>query len=198
MNTPRQPRAAQTVPARAIPAQAALLLHPIRARLLSSFARQTRTTRDLAQMHPDLPQATLYRHLKLLLDGGVLEVVREERVGGTIQRHYRVRDGQSGLSQEQMRDFTPQDYLATFEAYVAGLLERYSAFLKGDSGAQADSPQGGASFQRASLYLTDEDFRQFQQEIMACFERAAQRSQPGGRGYTLAICAIPDPPGQKA
>ena len=40
---------------------------------------------------PDIPQATLYRHIAVLADAEVLEVADERRVRGAVERSYRLR-----------------------------------------------------------------------------------------------------------
>ncbi|WP_433221161.1 hypothetical protein [Microtetraspora malaysiensis] len=39
---------------------------------------------------PDIPKTSVYRHVGLLADAGVLEVTDEQRVHGAVERHYRL------------------------------------------------------------------------------------------------------------
>src|SRR5215831_1697445 len=60
-----------------------LLLHPVRLRILQTFlGDRTLTTSDLQAELPDVPPASLYRHVGKLVDAGVLAVVSERRVRG--------------------------------------------------------------------------------------------------------------------
>lgn len=55
-----------------------VLLHPVRLRIAQHLALHTQATvRQLGEALPDVPAASLYRHLRRMTELGVLEVVRE-------------------------------------------------------------------------------------------------------------------------
>ncbi len=57
-----------------------LILHPVRLRIVHAMSGgRTRTTSELCTSLPDVPRTTLYRHVGLLAEAGVLEVVGEQR-----------------------------------------------------------------------------------------------------------------------
>ncbi|MYU09985.1 helix-turn-helix domain-containing protein [Streptomyces sp. SID8361] len=49
------------------------------------------TTAQLRDRLPDVPPATMYRHIATLTQAGILEVIHERQVRGTVERSYRVR-----------------------------------------------------------------------------------------------------------
>src|SRR5262249_24220554 len=64
-----------------------LLLHPVRLRILQTFlGDRTLTTSDLQAELPDVPPASLYRHVARLVGAGVLVVVDERRGPGAPPR----------------------------------------------------------------------------------------------------------------
>ena len=68
-----------------------VLLHPIRLRIVRAFLGDAElTARDVAEKLDDVPQATLYRHLKHLADAGALIVISETPVRGAMERTYRL------------------------------------------------------------------------------------------------------------
>jgi hypothetical protein len=75
-----------------------LLLHPVRMRLVTELAGRQMTPGQLAAALPDVPQATLYRQINRLLEGGVFEVVAEQVVNGATERTYAVVGGGDRLS----------------------------------------------------------------------------------------------------
>ena len=57
-------------------ASADLLLHPVRLRIVQAFlGDRALTTAELGTELPDVPPASLYRHVGVLVEGGVLAVV---------------------------------------------------------------------------------------------------------------------------
>lgn len=65
-----------------------LLADPLRLRLLLAFAAGDRTAKQVASELGE-PVTKLYRHVDALHDAGLLEVVRERRKRGTIERTFR-------------------------------------------------------------------------------------------------------------
>jgi len=69
-----------------------LLLHPVRLRIVQAFlGDRALTTGELRAELPDVPPASLYRHIARLVDAGVLGVVSERRVRGAVERTYILR-----------------------------------------------------------------------------------------------------------
>ena len=66
-----------------------LLLHPLRLRIVQTFLgdRQLTTGQLLAEID-GIPPATLYRQVATLAKAGVLTVVGERQVRGTVERTY--------------------------------------------------------------------------------------------------------------
>jgi hypothetical protein len=73
-------------------ASADLLLHPVRLRIVKAFlGDRALTTRQLACELPDVPAASVYRHVGRLAEAEVLHVVAERRVRGITERTYMLR-----------------------------------------------------------------------------------------------------------
>ena len=73
---------------------ASLILHPVRMRDPPSRSDgESLTAQGLADILPDVARATLYRHSTILVDGGLIEVVGEQRVRGAVERTYTLRHG---------------------------------------------------------------------------------------------------------
>ena len=65
-----------------------VLLHPVRIKILTALAGQEATPSDIAAAAPDIPKASLYRHLNILRACGAIQEVREYRVRGTFEKVY--------------------------------------------------------------------------------------------------------------
>ena len=66
------------------PSRADLIMHPVRMRLLATLAHRQLTPRQLSQLLPDIPQATLYHHLGILTRAELLRVVSERQIRGAV------------------------------------------------------------------------------------------------------------------
>lgn len=57
------------------------ITNPVKCKLLLEIHSQGKATaKQLADIYTDIPQATLYRHLKKMLSDGILQVVEETQV----------------------------------------------------------------------------------------------------------------------
>ena len=67
--------------------QLRLLADPLKLKLIQAFAEQPRTTRDVAEeLGENLTR--LYRHVDALLDAGLIEITREQKKRGTVERTF--------------------------------------------------------------------------------------------------------------
>ena len=101
--------------------RADLILHPVRLRIILAFARGRRLTpQQVAAVLPDVPQATLYRQIERLYQGGALAVASERRVRGAVERTYVLAEGGASLLPEELANASRDDHLAYFTAFAAG------------------------------------------------------------------------------
>ncbi|MFC7646807.1 helix-turn-helix domain-containing protein [Streptosporangium lutulentum] len=111
-------------------ATADLLLHPVRMRILQAlFDADPMTTAQLRDRLPDIAPATMYRHIAVLTDAGVLEVVGEKRVRGTMERSYRVRPEQAVVDPAARAAMTRKDHQRSFTTFVASLMTDFDRYL---------------------------------------------------------------------
>ena len=88
-----------------------LLLHPIRLRIIQTFLGDRRlTTGQLRLEIADVAPATLYRQVATLAQAGVLTVVDERRVRGTVERTYALSIADAELSDDELIRMTPDDH----------------------------------------------------------------------------------------
>ncbi|MEV0647633.1 helix-turn-helix domain-containing protein [Phytomonospora sp. NPDC050363] len=135
---------------------AELVLHPVRIRILRAIAGHRRTTRELVEDLPDVPQATLYRHLAALTKGGVLEIAEEHKIRGAVERVYALPAG--GLTPATMAQATAEDHGRYFTAFVSTLLSDFSRYLSREN---VDLAADGAGYQQTVLNLDDAELADF-------------------------------------
>ena len=65
------------------------ITNPVKCKLLLEIHSQGKATaKQLADIYNDIPQATLYRYLKKMLSDGIIQVVEETPVRGTVEKTY--------------------------------------------------------------------------------------------------------------
>jgi DNA-binding transcriptional ArsR family regulator len=167
-----------------------LLLHPIRLRIVHALSGdRVRTTSDLCRQLPDVPKTSLYRHVGLLAEGGILEVVDEQRVHGAVERHYRLRGGGAVIDRETALAMTLDDHRRGFTGAMASLLAEFNAYLDRDG---ADPPADAVGYKQGVLWLDDAEAVELAEEIVAALRRrAANGPGDGRRPRLLSLIAFP-------
>jgi DNA-binding transcriptional ArsR family regulator len=135
--------------------RADLILHPVRMRLLVALARRQLTAGQLTELLPDVPQATLYHHLTR---AGLLHVVSERPVRGTVEKRYALADDTALLSPADLAHASREDHLRYFTLFVATLLADFARYLQQD--APLDFVADGVGYRETPFYLSDEEFAQ--------------------------------------
>ncbi len=137
---------------------AELALHPVRIRILRAVAGARLTTHDLVELLPDIPQATLYRHLALLVKSGLIDVVQERKIRGAVERVYALPAHGATLDAAALATATPEDHARYFTAFVSSLLSEFSRYLARE---RIDFAADGVGYQQLVLHLTDAELGEF-------------------------------------
>lgn len=168
-----------------------LLLHPVRLRLVTELAGRQMTPGQLAAVLPDVAQATLYRHINRLVEGGVFEVVAEQVVNGATERTYGVVAGSERLTAVEMQSVSAEQHIRYFSTFAAALIDAFTRYTQQSDPANFASE--GLSYNRAIIYLTDEERAAFQEQIMNLVGGVmANQPTPERQRYTLASVTIPE------
>jgi DNA-binding transcriptional ArsR family regulator len=138
--------------------RADLILHPVRMRLLVTLARRELTARQLSQVLPDVPQATLYHHLGILTKAGLLRVVSERPVRGTVEKVYTVAVDDASLNPDELANASREDHLRFFTMFVSTLLSDFSRYLQQDK--PVDLFTDRVSYGETPFYLSDDELAQ--------------------------------------
>lgn len=166
---------------------AELALHPVRIRVLRAVGAGRCSTREIARLLPDVPQATLYRHLAALAKGHLLEVVEERRVGGTSERVYALPPGGAVPSGEALATATSEDHGRYFTAFVSSLLAEFSRYLARE---RIDLMADGVGYQQSVLHLDDEEFADFARRFTELVQPLLGNEPRGGRTPRLLATVL--------
>nr|WP_239521160.1 helix-turn-helix domain-containing protein [Blastococcus saxobsidens] len=179
-----------------------LLLHPVRLRVVQAFlGDRTLTTAALRAELPDVPAATLYRHVGVLAGAGVLAVVGERRVRGAAERSYRLVLEATSVSAEDLAAMTADDHRRAFTTFVAALLADFDRYVdRGDVGGEGvDLSRDGVGYRQVGLWLTDEEFTELAGELRAALQaRLANRPGDERRRRLVSVVHLPGQEGPEA
>lgn len=169
-----------------------LLLHPVRLRIVQAFlGDRALTTTEIQTELPDVPVASLYRHVARLVDGGVLAVVAERRVRGAVERTYVLRTAAASVSLEELAKMTPDQHRQMFLAYVAGLIGDFDRYLARED---IDLMRDGVSYRMAGMWLDDGELVELLRELLTVFQpRLANAPKPGRKRRILGTVLLPGP-----
>jgi DNA-binding transcriptional ArsR family regulator len=167
-----------------------LLLHPVRLRIAHAMSGgRTRTTSDLCADLPDVPKTTVYRHVGLLAEAGLLEVVDEQRVHGAVERHYRLNRARAVIDQDAAASMTLEDHRHGFAAAMAGLIAEFNAYLDRE---HADPSGDSVAYRQFPLWLDPDELAGLIEEIRAAImSRADNQPTPGRRLHLLSPILFP-------
>jgi DNA-binding transcriptional ArsR family regulator len=172
-----------------------LLLHPVRVRIVHAMAGgRIRTTSDLCARLPDVPKTTLYRHVGLLAEAGLLEVEGEHRVHGAVERRYRLRRELAVIDPDAAASMSLEEHRHGFAAAMAALLAEFNAYL---DRPRADPAADSVGYRQIPLWLSQDELAGLISEIRgAIVSRMENEPAPDRSAYLLSPILFPteEPP----
>lgn len=167
-----------------------LLAHPIRLRIVHAMGGgRLLTTAQLCARIPEASKATVYRHIDLLVSGGILEVAEERRVRGAVQRHYRLRQDRAVIGAEAVGTLTPEDHQQVFATAMTALLAEFTAYLDRDG---ADPVADQVGYRQHALWLSPAEREELIGGLRAAIApRLTNRPSPERAQYLLSPVLFP-------
>ncbi|WP_100406206.1 helix-turn-helix domain-containing protein [Bacillus solitudinis] len=171
--------------------KADVILHPVRMRIIQALmSYQKLTVQQLVEKLEDVPQATMYRHLRILTDAQAIKIVESNKVRGTIEKVYAVSREQVIITEKDITEMSSEDHLRYFMMYQANLLKEFEKYvIKHNS---ENFKQDGLGYWQSTLHLSDKEFAAFSEELKALLEKAAEKKPtPERKERTMATIFIP-------
>jgi DNA-binding transcriptional ArsR family regulator len=172
-----------------------LLLHPVRLRIVHALSGgRLHSPSELCDYLPEVPRTSIYRHLGLLVDGGMLEIGDERRVRGAVERFYQLRTDRPTIAPEAGKAMTLDDHRQGFAAAIAVLISEFNAYLDQPG---ADPFADSASYRQGILWLSADELAAMiasLREIVTPL--TANKPGPGRRPYLISPVIFPaqEPP----
>ncbi len=138
-----------------------VILHPVRMRIISTLFRRQLTTQQIGLALPEVAQATLYRHLRRLVQARVVAVVAQLPVRGVMEKVYALAEDSVQLDPCGMGR---EDWERGFAAFTASLLGQFTAYLRQEGAGPVND---GVSFRTGALHLSDAELAQLRADLQA-------------------------------
>jgi hypothetical protein len=134
----------------------------------------------------------MYRQVALLVEGGLLKVVREERVRGAVERSYRLEHARAVLTEAEVAGMSTEDHRRGFAAAVTSLLAEFEVYLDRDG---ADPLNDGVSYRQYVVWLSQAEKAELIEEVFAAIRaRAAAGPATGRQRHLLSTILFPADP----
>ncbi|MFC9228289.1 helix-turn-helix domain-containing protein [Streptomyces decoyicus] len=167
-----------------------LLLHPARLRVVHAMSGgRALTPAQLSAQLPDISRTSLYRHIGMLAEGGVLEVEGEQRVRGAVERRYRLSKERAVIDSEAAASMSLEDHRQGFSAAMAVLLSEFGAYLDRD---HADPVADSVGYRQATLWLSRDELAEMVDQMRGVLlARMDNRPAPGRTPYLVSTALFP-------
>jgi DNA-binding transcriptional ArsR family regulator len=162
-------------------------MHPERVLILGEIAGRELTTGEIAALLPEISQTSLYRHLSVLADAGVIEVAHTTVKRGAVEKRYALRSTTSG--EASSRDQTRDQTLEYFGAMHGLMLAQFMRFVRSSAFATRTAEP---LFRGYPVYATDAEYEKLVASFVAPLQNAFAQVPGNGRTrrYLFAV-AIP-------
>ncbi len=169
------------------------ILHPIRMRIIQWILTQQETTAaEISSALPDVPQATLYRHINKLLEAEAIKVIRENQTRGTVEKVISLNIKQGQI--KPLADIeTPQEHFEAFFSFLMILLGDFQDVLKENSTSLKEK---GVMYRQSKVFLNDEELIEIAGKIQEILlEKTTNQPLPGRKLRTITSIILPKPEG---
>ncbi|MFI9552141.1 helix-turn-helix domain-containing protein [Nonomuraea endophytica] len=169
-----------------------LVLHPVRLRIMHALSGgHTMTTSDLGERLTDVPKTSVYRHVGLLAEAGLLEVADEQRVHGAVERHYRLRRDKAAIGAEAAAAMSLDDHRRGFAAAMAGLMAEFNAYLDREG---ADPTADMVGYRQFPIWLDPQEKAELiEQFVLALTAKMGNGPREGREAHLLSTILFPTP-----
>lgn len=164
--------------------------NPIKCKLLLEiYASGQTTAKRLSELYSDIPQATLYRYLKRMTDEGILKIVGENPIRGTVEKTYALAVPLGEGIEDIVSSNSGEAFMLLFMNYMLGLVKQFQEYCKrSDIDIMKDHP----AFTMAPVYATNEELEAAVGEFARIIEPLHHNPPaPGRKLRTIGLIVTP-------
>lgn len=167
------------------------LTKPIRTRIFFEiYSEGEMTTKQLLEKFADVPQPTLYRHVKALLDAEIIKVVGEKRIRGAVEKTYSVNVDFGSDIERIVLENDGAGYFQLFSQFMLGVMGEFKVYSEVKD---IDIVQDASAFTTAPIYATTEEIHEALEKIGAVIMPLVQ-NEPTPERKLRSLCLILTPP----
>ena len=166
------------------------LTNPVKNKLLIEFfINDVVTVKMLAEKNKNIPQATLYRYVKKMLNDGIIKVVEERQVRNVTEKVYASNiDFFAGVD-KMLEENSGETYLRLFQQFTIGLLNEFKAYSER---RDIDIKKDGSGFKVSPFYATFEELQELSGKVWEVIEPyAANEPNPERDSRSVAVIFTP-------
>jgi len=173
-----------------------ILMHPVRLKISQALIRNKEnglTPREMLNIIEDVPQATLYRHIQVLLDAGIIRVLKEKKVRSVSEKYYTLNEDEALLSSDEWNEASVDEKINYYSYYQLSLLNQYKNYL---SNLEKSNSVDRSTFSLVELKLDDETFKDFQTDLndlmMKYYKVKSKNTEENAPMRTIGLTIIPE------
>ncbi|PPA69522.1 helix-turn-helix domain-containing protein [Jeotgalibacillus proteolyticus] len=167
-----------------------LILHPIRMQVIQQLSKGAATVNQLKDWLPDIPPATLYRHLNILKTNGIIFVIEERKIRGAVERTYALEKENPIMSLEDLTQMSGEEHLKIFMTFLSNVTGQAKNYLLGNPDL-ANDPFG---YNQLDLYLTKEELGELNNKMNELLKPfISKRPSTQNEKVALIQMLLPDP-----
>ncbi len=160
-----------------------IMLNPVRMRIVQQLAANARmTANELSEKISDVPRTTLYRHINVLLENGLLAVVAERKIRGSLERTFSLNAGE--ITKHNTLEDAPQQALAF-------LMNRYARYHDYFNGAAPNPARDRIFFNDTILMMDDDEFDRFLAELRDLLVKYSFAAGGGRKARDISVLSVP-------
>ena len=166
------------------------ITNPVKCKLLLEiYSRGEATAKHLSDTLGDIPQATLYRNLKKMLSDGIIKVVEETPVRGTVEKTYALAFNFNEDFETILAENSGTLYMQVFTQYFLGFAKQFREYCKSPN---INIKEDISGFSLSHIYLSDEELAGLMKSISNVV-RAVEKNEPkaGRRLRTIGLIISP-------
>lgn len=166
------------------------LTNPIKCKLfLEICASSQATAKHLAEIYNDIPQATLYRYLKRMTSDGILKVVEETQIRGTVEKTYAPAFDVNEDFEKVLTENSGTVYMQLFMQYIMGFARQFQQYCQSPN---INIKEDMTGFSLSPLYLSDEELNTLVKDISNSIDTVKDNKPKSDRKLrTLGIIISP-------